>query len=182
MSRVGKKEITVPTGVTITVKEDLLTVKGPKGELKQNFRPEVSFEVNGNIAIVKRTSESHKNGAAMHGLYRNLLANMVEGVTNGFKKTLLISGTGYRAEQKGESVFFNLGYSTQIEYMAPKGVNVEVDPKAPTKVLVSGISKEQVGQVAAEIRGLRKPAVYSDKGIRYENEVVKRKVGKTGVK
>jgi large subunit ribosomal protein L6 len=179
MSRVGKKEISIPSGVTVTAKDGLLTVKGPKGELKQDYRPEVSFEIGAGEIKVSRINES-KQAMAMHGLYRNLLANMVEGVSKGFTKTLLISGTGYRAELKGQSVFFNLGYSTQIEYVAPEGITINVE--APTRLSVAGIDKALVGQTAAEIRALRKPAVYSDKGIRYENEVVRRKVGKTGVK
>jgi large subunit ribosomal protein L6 len=179
MSRIGKQEIVLPAGVSVAAANGLLTVKGSKGELKQNYRPEVSFNIEASLVKVERKNDE-KQSVAMHGLYRNLLANMVLGVSQGFNKTLLISGTGYRAELKGDSLFFNLGYSTQIEYVLPAGITAKVE--SPTKLSISGIDKELVGQTAAEIRSLRKPAVYSDKGIRYENEVVRRKVGKTGVK
>lgn len=179
MSRVGKKEISVPSGVTVVANDGVLVVKGAKGELKQAYQPEVKFEIEANTIKVTRVDDS-KRAMAMHGLYRNLLANMVEGVSKGYQKTLLISGTGYRAELKGQSLFLNLGYSTQIEYVAPSGVVLTCE--TPTKIHVAGISKEVVGQVASEIRSIRKPATYSDKGIRYSDEIVRRKVGKTGVK
>lgn len=179
MSRVGKKEISVPSGVTVVANDGVLVVKGAKGELKQAYQPEVKFEIEANTIKVTRVDDS-KRAMAMHGLYRNLLANMVEGVSKGYQKILLISGTGYRAELRGQSLFLNLGYSTQIEYVAPAGVVLTCE--TPTKILVAGISKEVVGQVASEIRSIRKPATYSDKGIRYSDEVVRRKVGKTGVK
>jgi large subunit ribosomal protein L6 len=179
MSRVGKKEIPLPKGVTVSVEGDCLRVKGGKGELTQAFRDDVSFTISADkVEVVKM--KNGKESAAMHGLYRALLANMVKGVTEGFTKTLLISGTGYRAEVKGTSIFLNLGYSTQIEYVVPEGVAVAAE--MPTKLHVTGIDKVKVGQVAAEIRSIRKPATYSDKGIRYSDEIVKRKVGKTGVK
>ncbi|NIZ19704.1 50S ribosomal protein L6 [Entomospira culicis] len=179
MSRVGKKEIPLPKGVTVSVEGNTLRVKGAKGELTQTFRDDVSFNISADkVEVVK--VKSGKDSSAMHGLYRALLANMVKGVSDGFVKTLIISGTGYRAEVKGTSVFLNLGYSTQIEYVVPEGVSVVAE--MPTKLNVSGIDKAAVGQVAAEIRGIRKPGTYSDKGIRYSDEIVKRKVGKTGVK
>lgn len=179
MSRVGKKEVTVPQGVSVAAANGELTVKGPKGELKQKFDSLISFEISEGSVKVTRSGDS-KRAAAMHGLYRNLLANMVQGVSSGFTKTLLISGTGYRAELKGQNLLLNLGYSTQIEYVAPAGVALAAE--SPTKLHVSGIDKAAVGQAAAEIRGIRGPATYSDKGIRYADEIVRRKVGKTGVK
>ncbi|NIZ47255.1 50S ribosomal protein L6 [Entomospira nematocerorum] len=179
MSRVGKKEIPLPKGVTVSVEGNSLRVKGAKGELTQDFRDDVSFNISAEKVEVVRVKDA-KNSSAMHGLYRALLANMVKGVSEGFTKTLLISGTGYRAEVKGSSIFLNLGYSTQIEYVVPEGVSVAAE--TATKLHVSGIDKVAVGQVAAEIRGIRGPATYSDKGIRYSDEIVKRKVGKTGVK
>jgi large subunit ribosomal protein L6 len=179
MSRIGNKEILLPKGVSVVAAQGLLTVKGTKGELKQDYDPVIVFDISETKIQVKRSNETQA-ARAKHGLYRNLLANMVKGVSEGFTKTLLISGTGYRAEAKGTSLFLNLGYSTQIEYMAPDGVTVTCE--SPTKVHVAGIDKQRVGQAAADIRGIRGPATYSDKGIRYSDEIVKRKVGKTGVK
>lgn len=179
MSRIGRKPVAVPKGVTITAKDELLTVKGPKGELTQDYSPLVSFTIGENEVIVDRQNDS-KPAKSFHGLYRNLLNNMVIGVSEGFKKTLEISGVGYRAEAKGNSVVFSLGYSTLIEYVVPEGVTVNL-PKN-TVVEVSGIDKAKVGQAAAEIRGLRAPEPYKGKGIKYSDERIQRKVGKTGVK
>ncbi|MGL4524978.1 MAG: 50S ribosomal protein L6 [Spirochaetia bacterium] len=179
MSRVGNKEIPLPKGVSVNAAEGLLVVKGAKGELKQPYCQEVSFDIGTDVIKVMRKNES-KRARSMHGLYRNLLANMTKGVSDGFTKTLLISGTGYRAEMKGNGLLLNLGYSTQIEYVAPTGVTLACE--SPTRVNVSGIDKQLVGQAAADIRSIRKPGTYSDKGIRYSDEIVRRKVGKTGVK
>ena len=179
MSRVGNKEVPLPKGVSVTAANGVLTVKGAKGELKQAYCEEVSFDIGQESIKVLRRDES-KRAKSMHGLYRNLLANMTKGVTEGFSKTLLISGTGYRAELKGTSLFLNLGYSMQIEYIPPAGITVACE--SPTKVIVSGIDRQLVGQAAADIRSIRKPGTYSDKGIRYSDEIVRRKVGKTGVK
>jgi large subunit ribosomal protein L6 len=178
MSRIGLKPITVPKGVTVSVKENMLTVKGAKGELSQNFLPEVNFDIKDGEVLVNRKDDS-KRARSMHGLYRKLLDNMVAGVTTGFSKALIINGVGYRAEVKGKSIMFNLGYSTQIEYELPEGITAAVDGN---KVTVSGISKEKVGLVASEIRGLRPPEPYKGKGIKYETEHIRRKVGKSGVK
>ncbi len=175
MSRIGLKPLTVPKGVTVTVKE---TVKGAKGELTQAFEPEVSFDVTDGVAVVKRRDDS-KRAKSMHGLYRKLLENMVVGVSQGFSKSLLINGVGYRAELKGKSLLMNLGYSTQIEYVLPEGVSASVEGN---KVTVSGISREKVGLAASEIRKLRPPEPYKGKGIKYETEHIRRKVGKSGVK
>ncbi len=179
MSRVGKIPVPVPGGVQVTVKENVISVKGAKGELSQPFQPEVSFDVQDGQVVVNRRDDS-KRSRSMHGLYRNLLNNMVLGVSEGFKKTLVINGVGYRAELKGKNILFSLGFSTQIEYQAPEGVTLAVDGN--NKVVVSGIDKAKVGQAAAEIRGLRPPEPYKGKGIKYEDERVRRKVGKSGVK
>ena len=178
MSRIGLKPVTVPKGVTVAVNNNILTVKGAKGELVQPFESEVSFDIKDDVATVSRKDDS-KRAKSMHGLYRKLLENMVIGVSQGFSKSLVINGVGYRAEVKGKSVLLNLGYSTQIEYVLPEGITAAVDG---SKVTVSGISKELVGQTASEIRGLRPPEPYKGKGIKYETEHIRRKVGKSGVK
>jgi large subunit ribosomal protein L6 len=154
-------------------------VKGTKGELVQSFEPLVSFTVNETEVQVNRKNDS-KQARSMHGLYRSLLSNMVSGVSQGFTKTLVINGVGYRAEVNGKVLLLNLGYSNQVEYVTPEGVEISVD--GTNKVKVSGIDKALVGQVAAEIRKLRPPEPYKGKGIRYDNENVRRKVGKSGVK
>lgn len=179
MSRIGLQPVIVPKGVTVTVNENVLHVKGSKGELTQSFKPLVSIAVNGGEVQVSRVNES-KQAKSMHGLYRSLLNNMVAGVSQGFLKTLIINGVGYRAEVNGKILLLNLGYSNPIEYEIPDGVQLNVDGN--TKVVVSGIDKALVGQVAAEIRKLRPPEPYKGKGIRYDNENVRRKVGKSGVK
>ena len=178
MSRIGLKPVTVPKGVTIAVNNNILTVKGAKGELTQPFEPEVSFDIKDDSATVSRKDDS-KRAKSMHGLYRKLLENMIIGVSQGFSKSLVINGVGYRAEVKGKSLLLNLGYSTQIEYVLPEGITAAVEG---SKVTVSGISKEIVGQAASEIRGLRPPEPYKGKGIKYETEHIRRKVGKSGVK
>ena len=179
MSRIGIQPVVVPKGVTVTVNENVLHVKGSKGELTQSFEPLVSIAVNGGEVQVSRANES-KQAKSMHGLYRSLLNNMVAGVSQGFVKTLIINGVGYRAEVNGKILLLNLGFSNPIEYEIPDGVQLNVDGN--TKVVVSGIDKALVGQVAAEIRKLRPPEPYKGKGIRYDNENVRRKVGKSGVK
>lgn len=179
MSRVGNKEVPLLKGVTVDTANSVLVVKGPKGELRQTYTDDVKFEVGQENIKVVRKDES-KRAKSMHGLYRNILANMTKGVTDGFTKTLLISGTGYRAELKGTSLALNLGYSMQIEYIPPAGITVTCE--SPTRVVVAGIDRQLVGQAAADIRSIRKPGTYSDKGIRYSDEIVRRKVGKTGVK
>ncbi|MGL1894016.1 MAG: 50S ribosomal protein L6 [Spirochaetaceae bacterium] len=179
MSRIGRKSVTVPKGVVVTAKNELLTVKGPKGEMTQDYSPLVNFKISDGSVDVDRTNDS-KPAKSFHGLYRNLLNNMVIGVSEGFKKTLEINGVGYRAEAQGNSVIFSLGYSTLIEYVIPEGVKVECVKN--TVVEVSGIDKAKVGQAAAEIRSLRPPEPYKGKGIKYSDEHIQRKVGKTGVK
>ena len=182
MSRIGRKPVAVPKGVVVTAKDDLLTVKGPKGELTQTYSPangNLIFDIQDDKVVVDRKNDS-KPTKSFHGLYRNLLNNMIIGVSEGFKKTLEINGVGYRAEAKGNSVIFSLGYSTLIEYVIPEGVKVECVKN--TVVDVTGIDKAKVGQAAAEIRSLRPPEPYKGKGIKYSDEHIQRKVGKTGVK
>ena len=179
MSRIGNKPIEVPKGVKVSFANSLLTVEGPKGTLLQPYDPKISFESKDQWITVKRADEE-KPTKAKHGLYRNLLNNMCIGVQEGFKKTLIINGVGFRAEVKGNLLVLNLGYSNQIEYVIPKEVQISVETN--TKVTVAGISKEKVGLVASEIRSLRGPEPYKGKGIRYDDEVIRRKVGKSGVK
>lgn len=179
MSKVGKLPVAVPAGVNVTISGNAISVKGPKGELSQTFSPnvEVSFE---NGEIIVKTKNTSRQANADHGLYRALINNMVTGVSAGFSKSLIITGVGYRAEVKGEQLVMNLGYSTDFIAMIPKGLSVATDPNG--RVTVSGIDKQQVGEFCAQIRKLRKPEPYKGKGIRYETEIIRRKVGKTGVK
>ena len=179
MSKLGKLPVAIPAGVTITVAPGLVTVKGPKGELKQDYTNNVKIEVKENEAVVTPVDGSKVANAA-HGLYRNLLKNMVVGVTTGFSKTLVITGVGYRAEVKGKELVMNLGYSNEFIALIPEGLTVTADGQG--KITVAGIDKQQVGEFSAQIRKLRKPEPYKGKGIRYETEVIRRKVGKTGVK
>ncbi len=179
MSRIGKLPIDIPAGVTITVAGSLVTVKGPKAELKRTFNPVVGFTIEGNVATVTRPSddEGHK---ALHGLSRTLLANMVEGVTKGYERKLEISGVGYKAEVKPYGLLLSLGYSHTIEVKAPAGITLTAPQ--PTQVTVAGADKETVGRVASEIRALRKPEPYKGKGVKYAGEVIRRKAGKAGGK
>ena len=179
MSKVGKLPVAIPAGVTVTVANNVVTVKGPKGELKQDFSSDVKVEVKDNEVVVSLENTT-KQANAFHGLYRNLINNMVVGVTTGFTKTLVITGVGYRAEIQGKILMLNLGFSNDIYVTIPEGLTVTAD--AQGKVTISGISKQLVGEFSAQIRKLRMPEPYKGKGIRYENEVIRRKVGKTGVK
>ncbi len=179
MSKVGKLPVTVPAGVTVTVSNGVVTVKGPKGELKQEIGNNVNVEVKDGVVDVTQAAET-KQGNAFHGLYRNLIHNMVVGVSEGFSKTLVITGVGYRAEVQGKVLMLNLGFSSDVFATIPEGLTVTAD--AAGKVTISGIDKQKVGEFSAEIRKLRKPEPYKGKGIRYDNEVIRRKVGKTGVK
>ena len=179
MSKVGKLPVSIPAGVTVTVANNVVTVKGPKGELKQDFSSDVKVEVKDNEVVVSLENTT-KQANAFHGLYRNLINNMVVGVTTGFTKTLVITGVGYRAEIQGKILMLNLGFSNDIFVTIPEGLTVTAD--AQGKVTISGISKQLVGEFSAQIRKLRMPEPYKGKGIRYENEVIRRKVGKTGVK
>lgn len=179
MSKLGKLPVAIPAGVTVTVAPALVTVKGPKGELKEHYTENVSVSVKGNEVHVSPTNESQAANAA-HGLFRNLIHNMVIGVSAGFTKSLIITGVGYRAEVQGKSLVMNLGYSNDFIALIPEGLTVTAD--AQGKITISGINKQQVGEFSAQIRRLRKPEPYKGKGIRYDTEVIRRKVGKTGVK
>ncbi len=179
MSRIGKLPVTVPQGVKVTIDSSVITVEGKKGKLVQNYRPEVKIAQEGNLIHVEANDNS-KQARAYHGLYRTLINNMIKGVTDGFSKVLVINGVGYRAEVQGKSLYLNLGYSSQFEYPIADGLSITCE--GPNKITVSGINKERVGQTCAEIRSLRKPEPYKGKGIKYENEVVRRKVGKSGSK
>jgi large subunit ribosomal protein L6 len=175
MSRIGKQPIAVPSGVEVNVEPGRVSVKGPRGSLAQNISPDMAVAVeDGNVTVTRPTDRGEHR--ALHGLTRSLVANMVEGVTNGFEKRLEIQGVGYRATLKGSSVELALGYSHPIEVQPPEGIQFEVP--APTQVVVRGIDKQAVGQVAAEIRRLRPPEPYKGKGVRYQGEQVRRKVGK----
>jgi len=179
MSRIGKIPVRVPQGVKVNFQDGLISVEGPKGKLTQKYHSCVSFEPKDGEIIVSRANEE-KQTKAFHGLYRNLLNNMVTGVSAGFTKTLVITGVGYRAEVRGNLLIMNLGYSTEIYVGIPK--DLAVTAEASGKVTVSGIDKQRVGEFAAQVRKLRKPEPYKGKGIRYENEQIRRKVGKSGVK
>lgn len=169
----------LPQGVKVSVTAESFTVEGPKGKLVQSYIPQVEIAVSGKEAVVTRKNDS-KEARSLHGLYRNLLNNMVIGVSAGYARGLVINGVGYRAELKGKSLLLNLGYSTQMEYLVPQGITITVENQ--TKITVSGIDKAQVGQVAAEIRSIRPPEPYKGKGIKYDTEVIRRKVGKSGIK
>jgi large subunit ribosomal protein L6 len=176
MSRIGKLPIAVPSGVTVSISGRTVSIKGPKGNLVREFRPEVKVEQADGKLTVQRTGESrlHKS---LHGLFRALLANMVTGVTEEFKKTLIIVGVGYRAEATGKLITFSLGFSHPILVRPPEGVKITLEGQ--TKVIVSGMDRELVGETAAKIRALRPPEPYKGKGIQYENEQIRRKAGKT---
>jgi large subunit ribosomal protein L6 len=177
MSRVGKKPILLKEGINVQVRNDLVSVEGPKGKLQQQLNPLVQVKVENGQLLVTRDGESKKQ-RAMHGLYRSLLSNMVTGVEQGFQKVLLINGVGYKAQVQGKDLVLNLGYSHVVNYPIPEGITIEVDKNV--RITVKGIDKQKVGQVAAEIRSFRKPEPYKGKGIKYETEHIRRKVGKTG--
>ena len=179
MSRIGKKPIPVPSGVTVTVDGPTIKVKGPKGELTRVIRQEITVEQKDGELLLTRPSDS-KDHRAFHGLTRALVNNMVEGVTAGFKKTLEIIGVGYRAEKKGNALVLTVGYSHQVTYPEPEGITLTA--QTPTVVVIEGIDKQKVGQVAAELRAVRPPEPYKGKGIRYQGEQVRRKAGKAGSK
>lgn len=179
MSRIGKLPIAIPKGVTVAVSGNKVTVKGPKGELNRLIHVDLGVKVEGEVLTVTRPSDEPRH-KSLHGLSRTLLANMVEGVTKGYMKQLEITGVGYKAELKPYGLLLSLGYSHTIEYKSPTGIKLTAPQ--PTQVLIEGADKETVGQVAAEIRLLRKPEPYKGKGIKYAGEVVRRKAGKAGAK
>lgn len=179
MSRIGKKPIKVPAGVKVNVKGRTLSVEGPKGKLDGILPEGLKILTEGSTLTVQIAEES-KNAGQLHGLGRTLLSNMVEGVTNGFSKTLEINGVGYRAEVKGQLVNFTLGFSHPVVFNLPKGITAEVEKQ--TKVTVKGADKQMVGLVAAQMRDLKPPEPYQGKGIKYSDEVIRRKEGKSGTK
>ncbi|WP_096155963.1 MULTISPECIES: 50S ribosomal protein L6 [Bacillus] len=176
MSRVGKKIIEVPAGVTITNDNNTVTVKGPKGELTRTFNQDITISLEENTLTVSRPTDN-KEHRALHGTTRALLSNMVEGVTKGFERGLELIGVGYRATKQGDKLVLNVGYSHPVEITPEQGI--EIDVPANTKILIKGIDKERVGALAANIRDVRPPEPYKGKGIRYEGEFVRRKEGKT---
>ena len=179
MSRIGKQPIDLPAGVKVSIENLNVTVTGPKGALSRNILENVSIDLTDKVLTVKRADDSIKARAA-HGLTRTLISNMVTGVTKGFERALEISGVGYRAEMKGDVLNLSLGYSHPVNFQLPQGITVEVDKM--TKLLVKGIDKELVGQTAAKIREFRSPEPYKGKGVRYADETILRKAGKTGKK
>lgn len=178
MSRIGKQPIPIPKGVEVNLKDDFITVKGPKGKLERTIHPRVNVNIDSENIVVSVTDQTRES-RAFHGLFRALIANMVTGVTKGFEKALEIVGVGYRAELKGRTAVFHLGYSHPINFELPKGIEANIDK---TKVTLSSIDKELLGKTAAKIRSFRKPEPYKGKGIKYADEVIRRKAGKAGVK
>jgi len=179
MSRIGKKPIPIPNGVEIKQDGNVLTVKGPKGTLTREFRPEINIAIEGNVITVTRSSDEpfHRS---LHGLTRTLIANMIEGVTKGFSKGLELVGVGYRASLQGKKLVLAVGKSHPVELEPWEGIEIEVP--APNKIIIKGIDKEKVGVFAANVREQRPPEPYKGKGIKYENEYIRRKEGKTGAK
>ena len=179
MSRIGKLPVSIPSGVTVAVEGNTVKVKGPKGELAHRLPSGITVEKTDAALNVKRASDE-TNHKALHGLTRSLIHNMMDGVTKGYRKQLEITGVGYKAEQRPYGLQLALGFSHQIEYKAPAGIKLTTPQ--PTQIIIDGADKALVGQVAAELRGLRPPEPYKGKGIRYSDEVVRRKAGKTGAK
>ncbi len=179
MSRIGKKPIAIPKGVTVKVVDRAVEVKGPKGQMRQAFPAGIDFELADGHLVAKTATEDPQLGK-FHGLARSLVNNAVVGVTDGYKKELDIVGVGYRAEVKGKQVIFALGYSHAVVFDIPQGIDVAIDKQ--THITVTGVDRQLVGQVAANIRRLRKPDPYKQKGVRYTGEVLKKKAGKTGAK
>jgi large subunit ribosomal protein L6 len=177
MSRVGKKPIVIPAGVTVTLNNNTVTVKGPKGELTRTFHTDITINVEENLVTIARPSDV-KEHRALHGTTRAVLANMVEGVSTGFTRGLELIGVGYRAQKQGNKLVLNVRYSHPVEIEAEEGLEIEVP--ANTKIIIKGTDKERVGALAANIRQVRPPEPYKGKGIRYEGEFVRRKEGKTG--
>lgn len=180
MSRVGKQPVDIPSGVDVRLLDDNIKVKGPKGELSMSFPEGTKVSVNDKSIIVERTEDT-KKAKSLHGLARVLIANMVHGVTTGYQKVLEITGVGYRAQVQGNRIVLSLGYSHPVEYVLPEGVSATVDQKQ-SLITITGIDKQSVGQVAANLRALRSPDAYKGKGIRYSGERLKLKVGKAGKK
>ena len=179
MSRIGKQPIAIPSGVKVDVKDELLNVNGPKGSLSLNIVRNVELKINTDTILVVRKDDTKKS-RSLHGLVRSLVANMVNGVTLGFEKKLELVGIGYKADLQGNALVLNLGYSHPVKYELPKGITADVDKQ--TLITIKGIDKQAVGQTAAEIRSTRLPEPYKGKGVKYVDEHIRRKVGKTGAK
>lgn len=179
MSRVGRLPVTVPAGVEVKIKDHLVEVKGPKGKLTSEIHPEMQISQEDNKLYITRPSDE-KQHRALHGLTRSLVQNMVDGVVKGFSKSLDLVGVGYRAAMQGKKLVLTIGYTHQVEIEPEEGMEIEVP--AANKIIVKGIDKEKVGALAAQIRSIREPEPYKGKGIKYENEVVRRKAGKAGIK
>lgn len=177
MSRIGKQPVKIPSGVAIEINDHSVSVKGPKGELKKDFHKNVKIEVIGEEIVVTR-KDNNKETRALHGLTRNLLMNMVEGVTKGFEKKLEIIGVGYRAQPAKNKITLSLGYSHPVEYIAPHDIEFTADEEKKNIITIKGIDKQMVGEVAAKIRSYRKPEPYKGKGIKYIDEIIPRKAGK----
>jgi large subunit ribosomal protein L6 len=178
MSRIGKIPVKVPGGVKVSFADEVMTVEGPKGKLTQRYHTIINFDNKGDEIIVSRANEE-KQTKAFHGLYRNLLNNMVTGVSAGFTRTLIITGVGFKADVQGKLLVMSLGFSSDIYVGIPDGLTVTAEGG---KIVISGIDKQRVGELASQIRKLRPPEPYKGKGIRYDNEKIRRKVGKSGVK
>ena len=176
MSRIGKRPVEVPKGVDVSVKENTVRVKGPKGDLKFDVHPALTVKMDDGIVQVDRPSDSAEH-KALHGLTRTLIANMVSGVTEGYQKALEIQGVGYKAEKSGKGIKISVGFSHTVQYDAPPGITIDLPN--PTTIVIKGADKQMVGQVASEIRAVRPPEPYKGKGIRYQGEQVRRKAGKT---
>ncbi|MCD8128981.1 MAG: 50S ribosomal protein L6 [Oscillospiraceae bacterium] len=179
MSRIGRAPIAIPAGVEVTLDGQHVTVKGPKGTLERDIVPQISVAVEGNEIHVTRSNDL-KESRSLHGLSRTLIANMVEGVTNGFSKTLEVNGVGYRAAKEGKKLVMNIGYSHQVDVEEIDGITIDVPN--PNTVVINGIDKQKVGQFAADVRAKRPPEPYKGKGIKYVDEVIRHKEGKTGAK
>jgi len=180
MSRVGRSPINIPGGVDVKIQDELVSVKGPKGELRWNMPSGITVSMQGKSLLVERPSDT-KQFRSLHGTARNIIANMVTGASAGYQRVLDISGVGYRAQVQPKKIVFTLGYSHAVEFQLPDGVSAEVDKKQ-TQITLQGVDKQLLGQVAANIRGLRAPDIYKGKGVRYANEFIKLKVGKAGKK
>jgi large subunit ribosomal protein L6 len=178
MSRIGKKPIPIPKDVNVRLEKDLLTVNGPKGELKRHIHPKIHLEI-GEEEIKVSVADETRESKSLHGLFRVLANNMITGVTEGFQRDLEIVGVGYRAELKGRTAVFNLGYSHPINYELPNGVDASIEK---TRIILNGIDKELVGKTAEKIRSFRRPEPYKGKGIKYGDEIIRRKAGKAGAK
>ena len=177
MSRIGRKPINIPAGVTVSVNESVVTVKGPKGELTQNIHPNMAVEINGDVVEVKRPNDDKLN-RSLHGLTRSLIQNMVIGVTEGYKKELEVNGVGYRVQKQGNKLVMNLGYSHQV--IVEENDDIKIEVPDPNNIVILGSDKQKVGQFAAEVREKRPPEPYKGKGIKYKDEHIRRKEGKAG--